>query len=721
MVNQLDTESKSVNEIIDYFTEGKRLRAQNFSYEYYIDSSSLEIIVGGLLAYTEGKDITFFERNQTLLYAFIYAGWLGKIHLLAPHREEFVDRIQTDNFSFPDSLPGTFKSSLIGFLERLEIKSLESDLKFLKQKSESPDFFKHLSIGSQTILKAQFLTNQPAWQMRLGRLINEETIDFDQRLENLEEITSSELFTKLLEEFNDLRPTKTINNITDSIALTLFSKKLKNFRSTSKVPVFYCDKNSKMLEIVKKPNFVDDFSIKLDKKPKLFVFRDWRFFILQAIYESNNYSNQILQKIEDERLVKLLGTSSGHEEIELKKDRIFHQMTDRFDREIVENFWIKKNAYKEINSYLNNITNIDVLLDVKRYRETLDKDKLAQIELLTKEISLLGSFNRIFNELTLKNRSDFGSQFDCEREKYEVLLNFGMIRFGIGKQIANLVDKSIKNLFESLDDKSKKNKYLISISSQLAEQNPTSKNFKVSISILWILGFYGLIIKILDKWIKDESEKDLDLSLILIYSACLAKNAEVKELNHLLDSIKLKASAQTSIGLSYTYFVLWYENLPDNFYRSFKVPTTAKRNRADKYLDEALNYAEEAINEYERKKEKHDLENEEMISYYYAINLIVYYVSVGADNDKFATLSRYIDKLEAEWEQNQFGRYWQSRFSDTLAVYYIRKAINTPNRGLFKDYKTTALYHSHIAIENTVELKSIYEGLNRRIKLLEFK
>ncbi len=719
-------EIQAINESIQYFNEGKKFRTQKYEYEIYVDSSILRKMISGLPTYMDGEDKASFEDNSTLLYAFIYRGWLDNVQLLSPHQEEIKDQILTDSMSFPERPGLAFKASVRKFLSDVGVDTLEQRLEETRGKGFGYEFFDNLRTSCQTLMKAHFLTVDPTWQMRIRYLMQSGIIELSDNLSDFSSVVNSDMFLDLKSAFDRIRPKKTYNNITDSLALCEFHSKLGKVSKTKKVPIFYSEERT-IVNAITQAGLKSKFEVKVGKT-SIFPFREWRFFIMTAIFNSSKYDDKILANIELQKVINLFkkpqkrdGSLLSRDSKLLEDSKFIHRMNTHFENKIVEDFWIKKGAHKDINEYVQRVGNLNKLLDVDSYKTEFDRYKLLGIDEINKEISTLSLFQNIYTKLSRIRTIDKSilSQIDILRDSYDVERQFGLTRFYMKKEHVTQTNMTLLNLFSNLDDKKEFDRIIRNITSHLCESNYEDSPFNASVAILWILGYYKLLKLVLNKVIN--TTQKVDSSLKLIYLATITKLSSKKsDFQTILADLNFSNEKEIYVGLSYCHFIFWQNSFaPHTFYQSFNLSKLkAKRSKTREYLLAALKYARLAIDEYEKIQEEVGLENQEFINYLYAQNLIVYFVSIGADNEDFVKVSENVDTLESEWRLYRDQRYWQSRFDDTLAVYYVRKAFTAMTKKSYDTYIKKAKSHSLTASKQTVEKKEDYNVFNKKISQL---
>lgn len=719
-------EIQAINESIQYFDEGKKFQKQKYTYEIYVDSSILRKMISGLPAYMDGADKASFEDTSTLLYAFIYRGWLDNVQLLSPHQEEIKDQILTDSMSFPERPGLTFKASVRKFLSDVGIDTLEKRLEQSKGKGFGYEFFDNLRTSCQTLMKAHFLTVDPTWQMRIKHLMGSEIIELSENISDFSSIVGSDMFLDLKSAFDKIRPKKTYNNITDSLALCEFHSKLGKVSKTKSIPIFYSEEET-IVNAITEAGLKSKFEVKVDRT-SIFPFREWRFFIMTAIFKSSKYDDKILANIELQKVINLFkkpqkrdGSLLSRDSKLLEDSKFIHRMNTHFENKIIEDFWIKKGAHKDINEYVKRIGNLNKLLDVDAYKTEFDRYKLLGIDEINKEISTLSLFQKIYTKLSRIPTLDKGilSQMDILRDSYDVEQQFGLTRFNMKKEHIIQTNMTLLNLFSNLDDKKEFDRIIRNITSHLCELNYENSPFNASIAILWILGYYKLLKLVLNKVIN--TSQKIDSSLKLIYLATVTKlSSKTSDFQTILTELDFPNKKEVHVGLSYCHFIFWQNSFaPHTFYQSFNLSKLkVKKSRTRDYLLAALKYARLAIDEYESIREDVGLEDHEFINYLYAQNLIVYFVSIGADDGDFIKISENVDSLESEWQMYRDQRYWQSRFDDTLAVYYVRKAFTADTKKLYDIYIKKARLHSLTASKKTVEKKEDYSVFNKKVSQL---
>jgi len=107
--------------------------------------------------------------------------------------------------------------------------------------------------------------------------------------------------------------------------------------------------------------------------------------------------------------------------------------------------------------------------------------------------------------------------------------------------------------------------------------------------------------------------------------------------------------------------------------------------------------------------------------YYYVINQIIYYNTIGSERVKFEKVEQYLWELISI---QQVPYLWQGRFWDTFGWYYLRKAIinkNDPDK--FKRFLEKSKLNNEKCFlhPNTDREIRIYNSLKNAIELMEKK
>ena len=348
--------------------------------------------------------------------------------------------------------------------------------------------------------------------------------------------------------------------------------------------------------------------------------------------------------------------------------------------------------------------------------------KRQQVKRAETQVSLLVKFQRIYSALKSK-RAELSEKFQITHEQYDVDRQFGLTRFNFEEDHLTIANQKLLELFSSSDDAKAFDKSILWLAATLVDLDSTSSDFHAAIAVTWILGDYRLIQSCL-RDLCSASPPTVSLSLFLIHLAALAKLSEVTRLRRKLKIFKdnYTITVREHVGLSYVQFTVWMSTFAsDTFYQSLSA--TMIRNKAAKQntnLSGALEHANLAIEHYESKKDQEiELQRAEIINYLYAVNLIVYFVSIRASEKEFQRIGRYVDILEAEWEQHGTQRFWQARFDDTLGAYYARKAQLAETEVAFNDYLSKALLRTSRAYEKTIELRGKYHSFHSKISKLK--
>lgn len=269
---------------------------ENRPIDIYFDTSSvIDLHIGIEAVYRANQlDHRVFNNHSSLVHAMAYDGWLGKIHLLPKHKEEFILKLSTEDRLFP-SKPDLRKCTerkyalLAEFAAQLP--NLNAPLSKMKQE---------LGLLKENALLIYYLIflvkEQGNWSVRHKSLIGEgdkeALMSFENKRSSADtQYIKSKLFRQLFNCLSQERSTKSINNYQDAIALCQLNERLRKneLDKNAPIPVFYSSQQ-KLIDAVKK--VVTEFYADEKELPfhyvahdgcQYFIIRDSDYFIINGV------------------------------------------------------------------------------------------------------------------------------------------------------------------------------------------------------------------------------------------------------------------------------------------------------------------------------------------------------------------------------------------------------------------------------------------------------
>jgi hypothetical protein len=205
--------------------------------------------------------------------------------------------------------------------------------------------------------------------------------------------------------------------------------------------------------------------------------------------------------------------------------------------------------------------------------------------------------------------------------------------------------------------------------------------------VLWVLEDDATISELMQQRRNESSEVPVWLDIVCGASMLRAETSEAKVdkiigdlVGRLDDDVVPEIRAQIMIGLAYLNFHIWENRNRTKLwsFRAFLTEVTDEESiEQDTRIQQALNWALKARNTASIGSSR----------YVYALNQYVYYATEGADESEFDRIEGYAAELLGFMENRSL---WQYRFSDTLARFYHRGAMERTG-GVRKDMLNQAL------------------------------
>lgn len=705
--------------------------------QIFFDSSSLISMVAGLndmfRLHTFRSDT--FHSTRTLLLAFVYQGWLGPIHLLPPHLQEFIEQRKKNIRLFPE---GTDEENdlITAIWQKLDLDPLVIDT-IKKDKGLLKEFYKyeHLKNRSVDYLKLIYLTQDANWSNRLTRILRTRRPILkispfpDYEIHKI--LSNNQLFTRLKKELDVERRIKPKNNYIDAIALCLLQQLLDIQQSSSDtslpIPLFFADDGaiSKVVNRVSKEKIEGVYPFIYHGKcgPNLIV-QEADFFLIDAIFQDgrnqksfkkfDDFVNQFRQWAEDSGSVRSFENHKEHS-LPLKRkneDIVFLKFVKHwFDKKGLESI---KNAIETYYESEKDIKVAEIGKDLEEAKEHFEKEIHQvnhQVNQMQKIFDILSESYDSFQNL----KADFNKKFPNRNNINFNAFNEFATRFSFSSNCCRRVTELIRNLHvhseEQENDDSFEDVKADIITDLLTATNlddlapskkiegknviDTSKekiNLYAALGLLWTLEKYTLLENICEIIRKEYSEiyyNDYypDYQVAILHAAAILKNPLNHDLKKAVTILKCvedkfaKKNYQVWISLSYLYYLLWKEAndkhaIPELQFESFD-PKKQKFIKINEYTKNARNYAALAVDYLKNREDEESDDDAERVAlrnrrYYYALNNLVYFDIMNGRLEDFDDIKLKNNiSMLREAEEKKLG---QARYKDTLARYYQRRA-----------------------------------------------
>ncbi len=726
-----------------YFIDTADLINMTIGYHFYYTPVSYNL--NRLITANKKFKSDEYILPRSLTYSLFMGGYLGQLNLLPMHQGEFFDMLNKNLGVLKDELLTEKKQS--EFMKDIEsIDGQKKDVfiryKTLSTKEDCRVFFQTTKDNCIDYFKLIYILYNGDWRNRLRHLDENQIIlinNYD--LEEVITLVSSNEFKKLKEAIdNDIVRAKDCgksNNFNDALSLTYLL--YLNKKATEEIPVLL-DSTGLFQRVIKSAGLESEFTY-LNKNQNIVIpiVRDPGYFIMKAIFtplpsklekikrEMPKYYSEEAKTNEVVEIGKNIlestlneydypGLSSQVEKI-IKENE--NEFADYVNHKFFINVWLPSFADEDIyvlitkkiegqnkeNLINSEVGNLFVQRFVDRYKKLIEEKEYFDIiaKTLNYLLNEMRSSNKVSRAKRKKNRlfADL-ENYNTDRPLFANVY-YGIFRFSMPYEVTqkeNSIYAFESKLKEILSDEGllSNNEMIIygaftRISEYLTEGlfKENTNSLTIALSVLWTLNRKALIDQILKKF--EARGEYPHYSYALLHCAAIADYGSDPKNKERVINIKNCVSKKTEmyttkfnigICICYILYLLWDRTYTSTFSKSKTHPPVI----GDPMLKESLNLINDALC-YLRDiiqvnvKLKDPMEE---IFYLYALNMKIYIIveCCPNENDFFAIADdvNTFKSLRISWKTN-----WQSRFDDTIARYYLRKAIYDLQHSRKRDFK----------------------------------
>jgi hypothetical protein len=650
--------------LLELQIEDRALNEVGIRIQTFFDASDLRDTVLGMQGYYSrslGLDRRKFENRAALVHCLAAAGWLGPLEMLPPHQDEFLHGLdlrfgQPEEQVDPEKLAGDFLKSLrldkdLETLRKISGSNRGELLEIVREKvGSAADLFKAVSSVAGT------------WETRLTDWRDRGQIIFGSHEVDLGSILRSHAFIMLREAFGRRRPSLSINNLADTLALGIFCELLEKFRSgaSESLPIFFCS-SSMFHQSVVEAELEEEFSYSSRVTEKLVsTLRGVDYFIYRAIVNPVGPSSTALSSEELggllERVQALALASQSLEDVleEMEKEgpHVEDLLRQWEELSFFENIWLPASSseFTAATKALERATQVFQSQEFRRGVEAAIEETKARLEESASAYRwALQLWTRLEKAVVgLKQRSALsGNRFDP-------FLDYGLLRFSLPPESEYGLRIIMRVLAEG-DQKAERDALVRTLDLAYSARHREIKSADAGVlaGVLWCLGLDAEVIAAFSKL-----ESSPHVSVDFIQAAAHFRNgAEIQRgllLLTRLETVYASTDPDSAGGIALEIGLA---------YLSFHAYLASRRQQGT-FLENAIQYARLAS---ERRIE-------DRATHLYSLNQYLYYL-VEADRREFEEeMRRAADGMvQASMEILN----WQYRFDDTLARYFLRLSEHT--------------------------------------------
>ncbi len=689
-----------IQSIEDQWKMGKKNRVQ-----VYFDTYDVIRLIQGILAFEYGykfhKDL--FWEDATLVRTLAFEGWLEQIHMLPPHQDELVCKLKEDSHLFPARRDVNADDLQANLLHYLKLDELVKKNKNPTEK-EFKEYVHSLQTRAQDLFKADNILKYSFWLDRYDYLFEKkQLVVIDDTTYDLPKILGSSLFGKFKAALDKYRPGFGKSNYVDAIAFCVLQERLEYFNGNQKerpLPVFYVNRPGAYNALKKVMREEGVLSYKHEGQ-QIPIIRQASYFILDAIFSPKDADDPTAEFLRD------LKTSVDQQYQSYQTLNLFNKnymeefqtdLNKRLDDQFFREIWLAKGGYARVHSTLREY------IDLRENREKIitvtDKERSIIAERMGRNVE---KFNLIIDILTELYKIDetiekFG--FKCE-DQVDVFTDFGMTRFSFTRPccstIQGMYDRLIQGYLRGKKEEDDDFRLQIAevvryIIDGIYQRN--HDHLAIGLAVLWIFDKFDLIVKI--GKIIDRDFDNYRIPLMHASALSLSRQKNRKRVEEIIQCIHSKfqySNYKISLGLAYVYRRLWnagnLESIAPELMND-QLRHTFRQNEDYKWMQEALERSKSAIDFLSPILNKDaDKIDHRLRKILYAQNLYVLTLTQVGKEEEFDHPE--VVQMVTAMQTSHGNLAWQARFNDTLARYYLRKALLSKNEENYKAYLKMAL------------------------------
>jgi hypothetical protein len=250
---------------------------------------------------------------------------------------------------------------------------------------------------------------------------------------------------------------------------------------------------------------------------------------------------------------------------------------------------------------------------------------------------------------------------------------FGLVKFGLTPDAEQILEGEFRGLLSPDDNGKRVLRQLIVRCRDSLKGGAVSHEEIANLSLtLWILEDYATLDELFGRLAGDVDNVPV-WAQILHAASLLRTPHEIHRVQAIIGRLQrnlnvagdVDEKVKLLIGIAYLNFHLW-ESREENLLWTVGFCRDGFNFRMDDPIDGNL---QAAISSALRAR---NTARQGSGPYVYALNLYVYYMTEGAGDETFAGTEQYLIELLSYHDKNDL---WQYRFSDTLARFYLRRAV----------------------------------------------
>lgn len=680
----MNLEKIPVERITEIFLEQyyvELLREKGYKIDTYFDTHDVYSLVQGYWSLENQYgviDEKKIELNDTsfLLKGLAYFQKIKNLKVFKPHYLEITRLLEKDHCFPARPIPNYLIEKLFETLQLGDLNVFRVNYNTEDRRIRS--YLQKTVRRSKNLFKAHYIFVEPDWTLRAKYLLSDDNslIKTDNNSYDLNDIISSDLFSRLFDKLNKRRGIRKINNFRDALSLCMLNKAAK---SNSHVIPFFLATSETIMEIASDEEFSDDFILEFDSF-RLNLIKSQEFFLFDIIFTNDHgVSETLFLKLNELKEKRRLFYQQGNNEEFLKA--LQKDISDFVNQEFFD--ILKELGKTDLNfdESVSKLIDFQKTIRSEKVQEKIEQERTEIVNKLKRSIYDLEFFEKIWNEVDKIDHFEFNKILLNTTDDIDIFKDAGLTRFSIPQ--GRMQDR-IRQIWDTiLYEQAEENHVFVKAKTEIVSclfDGLKELNYElltIGCSLMYVFRSYDLIADLL---MRLDFNYGPNYCLAGIHAAALCKSNHPNK-KESVDKILTCFTSEKDlfenrckrwILVAFIQFRLWESERNPHF----KIDITPKEFENDlyKYSKDAIDLAQRALDWL---KDNRNLVPKSVvtrnINYLYSLNIYVYYVSRSAPADQFLSGSFELIVEELQQARDTTWKYWQSTYDHTLSTYYFRR------------------------------------------------
>jgi hypothetical protein len=283
---------KKIRNHVELLWEDISLEQKGYKVAFYFDTLFLQRAAIGYKDYY--IDDVFradkFKTDVTLVCSLVSGGFIGQFRLLAPHEDEFLDKINS-HFDWQDY--DNWRDEVTAFVADTDVDLNSQDFFNSLEKSTEEELIKRFDEHAEMTKKVlNVCHNLLPWDRRLTGWERKKLLITDAEKPNYEDIFATGFFETLKDALQNKRG-KTVSNFVDAAALSILILQTRAFNEgrSKLAPRFFLPKKefNTLGDVLSSTGLIDELNGNLSDNNSA-VLRDEDYFLYRASFRTRQLS-----------------------------------------------------------------------------------------------------------------------------------------------------------------------------------------------------------------------------------------------------------------------------------------------------------------------------------------------------------------------------------------------------------------------------------------------